>query len=164
MSLVMGVDPGLNGAYSILDSADPHHVLDYGDMPTVDKTVGRSKRKRTDLVGVEMMVDTVNYIGVRLVVIEDTGVRPRQAGQKELGINIGILQYAFHHARVRTELIVPNVWKKALRAPADKDEAVNRAIELFPNSREIFFGPKGGRKDGRAEAAMIALYGCKNLL
>ena len=53
-------------------------------------------------------------------------------------------------------LVTPQLWKKAMRLVADKDAARQRAVQLFPERAEWF---RRVKDDGRAEAAMIALYG-----
>ena len=60
-------------------------------------------------------------------------------------------------------LVVPTVWKKYYSIVASKEAAVIRATELFPVNAAEFRGPKGGRKDGVAEAALIARYGFEKL-
>lgn len=62
-----------------------------------------------------------------------------------------------------TTLVTPTVWKKYFGLSASKDAAVLRASELFPAYAELFYGPKGGKKDGTAEAALIARYGYDKL-
>ena len=57
----------------------------------------------------------------------------------------------------------PVEWKKAMRAPAEKKQSVARARELMPACSRLFAGPRGGIRDGVAEAAMIALFGALNL-
>jgi hypothetical protein len=39
--------------------------------------------------------------------------------------------------------------------------SAEKAIELFPGIRSVLYGPKGGVKDGRAEAILLAHYGSK---
>lgn len=64
---------------------------------------------------------------------------------------------------VPTTLVKPTQWKKQMRVPADKRAAVQRASQLFPAVAHLFKGPRGGVFDGRAEAALIALYGAMEL-
>lgn len=166
MVLVLGIDPGWLGAFALIDSGNPHKILDWRDMPVVYKTVGKNSRPRLDLFGVELLIkrDFAQHGKLVMATIEDPGVRPSQTGAFAFGFGTGAIHMALHNAQIRTEIISPKVWKPALRAPKDKREAVTRASELFPEDRELFYGPRGGVIDGRAEAAMIALYGAKNLL
>uniref|UniRef100_A0AB74UHB5 Uncharacterized protein n=1 Tax=Caulobacter phage BL57 TaxID=3348355 RepID=A0AB74UHB5_9VIRU len=56
-------------------------------------------------------------------------------------------------------MIKPQDWKRVTQTPADKSRAFARALQLFPRASGIFLGPRGGKKDGRAEAALLAFYG-----
>ena len=59
--------------------------------------------------------------------------------------------------------VKPQKWKKDMRVLADKKAAVMRASQLIPGAAPVFKGPRGGTYDGRAEAAIIALYGALEL-
>jgi hypothetical protein len=39
-----------------------------------------------------------------------------------------------------------------------KNLSYDVACKLFPESCKLFVGPKGGKKDGRTDAALLALY------
>ena len=166
MTLVLGVDPGFSGAFAWLDyrAAGDYEITRIEDMPVVSKTVGRGQRARLDIEGVHSLLSQATVKGCALVVIEDPGARPAQAGAMAFGFGLGILHDAIWVQKLRLETIVPTKWKRELRVPKDKTEAVQRADELFPAHRALFRGPRGGLLDGRAEAAIIALYGAKFLL
>ena len=53
-------------------------------------------------------------------------------------------------------LVRPNEWKRAMECPADKDGARLRASQLLPQFSHNWPLKK---HDGRAEAALISLYG-----
>jgi hypothetical protein len=55
----------------------------------------------------------------------------------------------------------PAVWKRAMLAglPKGKQSSVDQASRLFPAQAELFIGERGGLKDGRAEALLLAEYG-----
>ena len=62
-------------------------------------------------------------------------------------------------------LVTPSQWMKDMGVGrGSKEASVIRATELFPNYASIFRGPKGGKKDGVAEASLIAMYGHRKLL
>ena len=52
-------------------------------------------------------------------------------------------------------------WKRALAVPSDKDGARARASQLLPHLADCW---KAKGAHGRAEAALLALYGAKCLL
>ena len=147
------------------DTDRPNDLLLVEDMPVIERTVGRKKRTKIDLGKLESNIAFYcAQHSVDLVTVEDPGTRPRQSGTMTFGFGLGALHAFLFAKRLRVETIVPTKWKRTLRVPTDKKEAVYRAEELFPACREKFRGPKGGTLDGRAEAAMIALYGAQTFL
>lgn len=61
---------------------------------------------------------------------------------------------------VPLEIIEPTAWKRFWKLPPkDKERSRQRALELFPSAHSLL-----ARKldHGRAEAALIALYGIRN--
>lgn len=52
----------------------------------------------------------------------------------------------------------PNVWKAQMGVTHDKKQCCEVATRLFPESAGIFYGPRGGLRDGIAEAALLALW------
>ena len=165
MSRVLGIDPGLEGAFALYDTDRPNDLLMVEDMPVVKRTVGKMQRPRLDMPKLEETIASYcDEHKVDLVTIEDPGTRPRQSGTMAFGFGLGAVHAFMFAKRLRVEIVVPTKWKKTLRVPKDKKEATYRAEELFPACRNLFRGPKGGTLDGRAEAAMIALYGAQTFL
>jgi len=56
------------------------------------------------------------------------------------------------------EEISARKWKKYFGLTSDKLKSVEKAEELFAGEDIKFRGPKGGLKDGRAEALLLAYY------
>ena len=75
----------------------------------------------------------------------------------------GILLGAGAALDIPVTLVKPTQWKRLMRVPADKRASVQRASQLFPHVASLFKGPRGGVFDGRAEAALIALFGAMEL-
>ena len=60
-------------------------------------------------------------------------------------------------AKIPFELPTPQAWKKDVVQPKEgKEASMNAAARLFPDAE--IYGPRGGRKDGRAEALLIAYW------
>ena len=53
-------------------------------------------------------------------------------------------------------IITPQRWQKAMEVRGGKDGSRERAMQLFPMQSDLF---KRKKDDGRADAALIALYG-----
>jgi len=159
--LIAGVDPGQKGGIAIVEKQSERLVY-ATPMPCFEKKVGKTMRQRLDYDGLDQIVDFMVDLGVSLVVCENVGAGFGASG-RELGEFVGALKMAAFKARLRVEFVSPGRWKKELGVPAEKAGACMRAEALFPIDRERLRGPKSGRHDGMAEAAMIALYGCRKL-
>ena len=87
---------------------------------------------------------------------------PKQGASSgfKYGRAVGALEAAIALSGIPVQIIEPSMWKRALRLPGkDKEAARQCALELFPAAHALL----ARKKDhGRAEAALIALYGIKN--
>lgn len=153
---ILGIDPGLNGGLAWFDGKD----LALFEIPTV------KARARGNEVVWTALADTVKRIvegpyGVRAAWVERVSAMPGQgvASMFKFGYVAGGLHGLLAANRVPVNFVMPAMWKRALSVPAAKEGAVARACELFPKDAGSFRGPRGGWKDGLAEAALIAYYG-----
>jgi crossover junction endodeoxyribonuclease RuvC len=70
-----------------------------------------------------------------------------------MGVWLGLLgAMGLAHTRIR-----PAVWKRRLGLTSDKEQARLRAMQLFPAA-----DVRRKRDHGRAEALLLALYGCQH--
>ena len=152
MRYIGGIDPGLNGALTILDFQKCEmHIW---DTPTVTVRVGDKNRKRCDP---DAFCDALDMVTLDSVAIEKVHAMPNDGAVgaftfgKTTGIAIGILA-AYQIPWVET---TPAKWKQDLRVPADKNAARHRASQLFPLCEH---GWRREMDDGRAESALIALH------
>ena len=162
LRLVGGLDLGLKGAISLID-ANRERVFHIQPLPYVMVQVGKKQRRRLDY---ELFYDTIALLSgfdVELWGWEIPGVG-YGAGGRELGEIVGAWRMLIHAQRLRQEKVSPAQWKRELKVPADKIEACLRAEVLFPHDRDKLRGTKGGRADGKAEAAMIALFCARKFL
>lgn len=152
MSLTIGVDPGLSGAFALLDSYG--ELLDVDDMPVVGKHVS-----------VPLVVDIFEtwcddpIVGSEPVicVIEDVHSMPKQgvASSFSFGRSKGVIEGVAAMSDCRMVYVTPAKWKRAMGLTKDKGAARLMAMERWPKHREKF---KRVKDDGRAEAALIALW------
>lgn len=165
MTLVLGIDPGSSGAFAIYDTETRSLVGEVFDTPIWWQAVGKRKRKRVDAMAIADILDYAHLLGVELVVMEAVGGRGGEGGSGAFafGYGVGVTYMACFYSGIVIETVPPQVWKQQLNVPgkskADDSAIMARANELFPNDREKFKGPKGGKKLDRAEAAMIAKFG-----
>jgi crossover junction endodeoxyribonuclease RuvC len=155
--LIVGIDPGLRGAGALMLANQ--EVVDVFDMP-VHLLVRDGKAKRE--IDVHALLTLLSAQRIDHAFLERAGAMPGQgvsstfAFGRAYGIVIGVL------VALGTPLtFVPaNKWKRALGVPSVKDGARARASQLLPQA-----SPRWPlkRHDGRAEAALLALYGLRSL-
>ena len=162
LRLFCGVDLGAKGALSVVDPVNVR-VLAVIAIPGVKTKVANKDRLRLDYAGLSDLLDYLDGIGIEQFIAENPGVG-YGAGGRQLGEQVGAFKMAVHEKRLRVEWVTPGQWKKALKVPADKREAVLRAEAIFPHDREKFKGSRGGQSDGKAEASMIGLFGGQRAL
>lgn len=158
----IGVDCGLGGAMAYYDHA--RRILHLENMPVYTTTVNKTKRNRVDDVALLNYFELAKIKGADRVVIEQIWERPGDRGMFVMGLCVGLVRMACIAAKLPIEEIPPSTWKKLLRVPGKTKDTTGEAImrradELFPDHRDGFRGPKGGRLVDRAEAAMLGYYG-----
>ncbi len=155
---ILGIDPGLTGALALYDAAAD--TLAVYDMPIINLAKGKTRRMGVDEYGFARLIDALLKEQAFDVLIERVGPRPQEGavGAFSFGRQYGTLRGVCAAHFLRMDVVEPSVWKRRLAVPADKDAARQRASELLP--RHSGFWPLK-RDHGRAEAALIALYGSK---
>jgi crossover junction endodeoxyribonuclease RuvC len=156
--IVAGIDPGLSGALALLD-APSGAVLDVADMPTLALSRGGKNKRELDAHALARLIGDrrPDHAVVELVgTMPGQGVSSVFAFGRAYGILLGVLA-----ARgVPYTLVAPVAWKRALGVPAAKDGARARASQLMPSAAHHWPLVK---HDGRAEAALIAYFGVRQL-
>lgn len=169
VTLILGIDPGAHGAFVVYDDLT-RSIVDVKNMPTWFQMVGKTKRPRVDPLALADMFEVYQMMGVSLIVMEAVGGRGKQPGSAGFvfGYGVGMVYMCTIYAKIPVETIAPATWKAMLRVPgklkADESAIMQRAGELFPNDRQWFTGPKGGKRVDVAEAAMIAMFGGDHIL
>ena len=141
MMLILGVDPGKQGAFAVLDAKDMF-VKTY-DMPgTLDEKMS-----------------LISDIGPVKCCWIERPFYPRMIGIKNaatIAQSYGELKACLFFAGVPTFEVDPSAWKKTMRLSADKNASRALASQFFPDCSDQW---RLKKMDGRAEAALIALYG-----
>jgi len=96
-------------------------------------------------------------------VIERAQAMPKQGASSgfKYGRAVGAIEAVLTCCEIPMTIVEPSVWKKfhQLRG-GDKEGGRQRALQLFPSAHPAF----ARKKDhGRAEAALIALYGASRI-
>jgi crossover junction endodeoxyribonuclease RuvC len=150
---ICGIDPGLSGALALIDGDDAVRVF---DMPVLQlKRSGKTKNE----IDAHALARLFAAQPIGHAFVEQVGAMPGQgvsgvfAFGKVYGVIIGILAAL----GVPMTLVPPRTWKTKLHVPSAKDAARFRASQLLPQAAHLWPLKK---HDGRAEAALLALYGC----
>lgn len=156
--IVLGIDPGLSGAIAQWDGASLNTI----EIPTA-KSTGRGR----EVVWPELNEQWDNeFFYAEHVFLERVHSRPGEGVSSafKFGCVFGGLRGMIAAKLIPLTLVTPTVWMKEMGVGrGSKEASVLRATELFPSHASAFRGPKGGRKDGVAEAALIARYGYDKL-
>lgn len=168
MSILIGVDPGLEGAIAV------NHLkqgkFEIYDMPTIkthvgaNKAGGKTERRALDETEVLALFRLYADLGAEWCFIEQVGGIRGQSASAAFNFGRGY-QTIIMSARVagmRLEPVHSAIWKRVMRAPRDKDQSITRASELMPHQAHLWGDKAKGsksQKSGRAEAGMLALYG-----
>jgi crossover junction endodeoxyribonuclease RuvC len=156
--MILGVDPGADGALALL--ADDGSLVDARDMPTVEvASRGRVKQR----VSPQAVAAIVREHAVLHAFVERVGSMPNQgvASSFTFGYAAGCIEGVLAGLGVPVTFVAPRTWKRAFKLSAEKGEARQRAMQCFPEHAGKFARVKD---DGRAEAALIALWGRRNLM
>jgi len=150
----IGVDPGVSGAIAILEGDRLIHVF---DMPVIETLSGKKKKRR---ISPEILVAELRqYVdGVKTVYIEDVHAMPGQGvtSMFSFGEAAGLVRGVMAGLGLPVQMVSPTHWKRGLRLPQGKDASRAMAARLWPLEAAYF---RRVRDDGRAEAALIALWG-----
>jgi len=151
---LLGIDCGLSGALAFMDAV-PGSMPRVHDMPTLSLTRGGKNKREIDA---HVLADLLGAQTIGHAFVELAGPRPLQnvsgvfSSGKGYGIVIGVLATL----GVPFTFVAPQKWKKALGVPAAKDGARARASQLMPGAAHQWQRVKD---DGRAESALISLWG-----
>lgn len=142
MAMVLGIDPGVTGGIAFLTT----DRLEAYDIPAV-----------AGEVDVDTLATVIRDKGPVAAFIERAASRPGQGVVSvfKFGAAYGALRAVVAACGVPLHLVSPTKWKGHFGLDADKEKSRAMALRLWPG-----VGYFSRKKDhGRAEAALIALYG-----
>lgn len=153
--IAVGIDPGLHGAIAWLDG----RTCSIADMPVLSFKRGKSARHNLDSHTLAAAIKTK--------LPDHAFIEEAQAMPGQSAYATGVFFQTYGEIRgilialdVPFTVVHPRKWKTALVVPAGKDAARARASQLLPEHAHHW--PL--KKDhGRAEAALVALYGMTHL-
>lgn len=151
----LGIDCGLNGAIALVVDGELVRVV---DMPTVTlERNGKTKRQVSvpELVDIIKELDPTEAYAEKVFAMAGQGV----TSVFSLGRSLGVVEGALTALRIKTTLMTPQTWIKAMGVVGGKDGSRARAMELFPDHLALF---KRVKDDGRSDASLIAFWGYRN--
>jgi Holliday junction resolvasome, endonuclease subunit len=154
-SKILGIDPGLSGALALFDPFA--ETLEVIDMPVVE-----IKAKRyIDNVSLSKWLDE-RKAGVAVAMIEQVHSMPGQGVSSTFafGRAFGSVEGAVVANGIVLSSVTPAIWKACMGVTADKNTSRARASQILPKYAESW---KLKKHDGRAEAALIAVYAAANV-
>lgn len=158
MTVILGIDPGLSGALAFYNPETG--FLSIADMPTI-KSGGAKGKNEIDRTALARLIDA-EAKRVTHCFLEKVGTRPGEgaAGAFSFGTGYGMLLGILAANFVPLSLVTPAVWKKAMGCTGDKEQSRARASDILPRHADKWPLKK---HDGRAEAAVLAVYGARHL-
>lgn len=147
-SAVFGIDPGAKGAICLFDPVSG--TIEFRD--TSDNPVEIF----------EWVQSCIPAYNVRIAGIEDVHSIFGMSAKSNFGFgfNVGLMHGIFRASGLGLDTAKPKVWQKAVGVPVKsknvKKEVANICGRLYP--KVPIYGPRGGLKDGRSDALMIAHY------
>jgi crossover junction endodeoxyribonuclease RuvC len=141
--LILGIDPGKTGALAFLYS---NRALFIEDMPAIGKEVNGALTADMlrEFTPTHAYIEAVNSFGMG-----------RQSAFN-FGQGVGVIKGVLGALAIPYSNVTPTKWKKEFSLNRDKNASRLAAIRLFPDNAGQFARKKD---DGRAEAALIALWG-----
>lgn len=146
---ILGIDVGMNGALAFYDGTE---LIIY-DMPTFE----RNKTNRVNALEVSRIIELQKPDHAFIEQVNAFGMGATSA--YNFGWSCGIIEGVIASLKVPFTYVTPQKWKKVMDCPKDKNSARMRASQLLPEHAHNWDLKK---HDGRAEAALIALYGYQN--
>ena len=145
---ILGCDPGLSGAIAIYYPDHPMCIACF-DMPANAHGVDGYALSKI----VKQFMPDVAFI-------EKVHSMPKQgvASTFTFGEAYGTAKGVFSALGIKIELVTARAWKKEFELTSDKVQSLEMARMFWPDSDKF----KRRKDDGRAEAALIAMYGYKS--
>lgn len=151
--VILGIDPGLKGALAFLM---PGGKIETFLMPVLKAKKGQN----LDEHALARMLDA-RARDIEYATLESQWSRKGDSGPSafKVGMNFGALRMLLASNFIPYQLISPQRWKRFMGVTSDKDSSRVRASQLLPHSSDQW---RLRTHEGRAEAALIAIYGSKH--
>ena len=152
--IIIGIDPGISGAISIIEDKK---VLEVYDTPTMID--GKKNKKQINGAQVTNIIKEVLNSGKEvIVVVEHVNAMPGQGvtSMFNFGQSFGVIKGICAALGIPIYFVRPSKWKKHFNLiKTNKDASRTKVIEVYP---EISSKLHRKKDSNRADAILIALY------
>lgn len=149
----LGVDPGKNGAWALLD--DEGHLVDADHFP-LDADGEIDAAELYHQLGEVGPIERATVEKVGSMGATKDGRKQGTQGIFNFGLRTGAVLAVLQVMGIPYTLIDPRTWKGATGVTADKGTSLAAARGLWPGAETIL---KRVKDEARAEAALIARFG-----
>jgi len=152
--IIVGIDPGINGAISIVENKK---ILDVHDTPTMIE--GKKNKRQINAAQVTHIIKEI--LGEKkevVVVVEHVNAMPGQGvtSMFNFGQSFGVIKGICAALSLPIHFVRPTKWKKHFNLiKTNKDASRTKVIEIYP---EISSKLHRKKDSNRADAILIALY------
>jgi crossover junction endodeoxyribonuclease RuvC len=155
----IGFDPGLKGAYTVLDKHGD--IVQVFDMPTVEIQIGGKQKNKVAPALIAAELGIFCHRDRCFAIIESVSARPGQGVTSMFGFgrSLGVVEGVLAGMKIPHRLVHSQAWTKEMRVAPGKGGSRQRAMEQWPDKADLF---KRVMDDGRADSALIALFGFLN--
>jgi len=152
MTIYIGIDPGFSGAIAFY--APKENIVSVYDMPVYQNAKGKTEINLYELHDI-LAPETDEP---HMAIIEQVAAMRGQGvtSMFRFGQSYGATQMAVASHKIPMQFVTPAKWKSYLGLSRDKGVSRSLASQRFPKQADLF---KRVKDDGRAEAALLALYG-----
>ena len=152
--IIIGIDPGVSGAISILENKK---VIEIYDMPTMIDGK-KNKRQVNGSQVTNIIKENLNSEKEIIVVVEHVNAMPGQGvtSMFNFGQSFGLIKGICSAMQLPTFFIRPAKWKKYFNLiKSEKDASRTKVIEIFPYISSYLSKKKDSNK---ADAILIASF------
>jgi len=152
--IIIGIDPGINGAISILENKK---ILEVYDTPTMIEGK-KNKRQINGAQVTNIIKERLNKEQEVVVVVEHVNAMPGQGvtSMFNFGQSFGVIKGICAALSIPIYFVRPTKWKKHFNLiKTNKDASRTKVIEAYP---EISSKLHRKKDSNRADAILIALY------
>ena len=152
--IIIGIDPGISGAISIVENKK---ILDVYDTPTMID--GKKNKKQINSAQVTNIIkERLNSDKEVIVVVEQVNAMPGQGvtSMFNFGQSFGVIKGICAALSLSIYFVRPTKWKKHFNLiKTNKDASRTKVIEVYPELSSKLHRKKDSN---RADAILIALY------